>query len=62
MKKITNTYFNLVQMINVTIDNYILLEPKLSNERHLNMKRILSLLFIVFFNTFLLAQAPSISY
>ncbi|WP_264520708.1 T9SS type A sorting domain-containing protein [Flavobacterium sp. N1994] len=62
MKKNTKTYFNLVEMIKVTLDNYILLEPKLSNERQLYMKRILLLLFIVASNSFLLAQVPSISY
>ena len=62
MKKIIQKYFYLVEMINVTIGNYIFLKTKLQNGGALKMKRNLSLLFILLCNSFLFAQIPSISY
>jgi sugar lactone lactonase YvrE len=59
MKRIKYPTF---RMINVTINNYISLAAKLQNIGCLNMKRNLSMFFIMWCNTLLFAQTPTISY
>ena len=62
MEKKTQTYFNLVRMINVTTGNYIFLEKNLQNTMVSKTKRNLTFLFILLCNSILFAQVPNISY
>ena len=62
MKRIIQTYFTLIRMINVTIENYYNFAKNLQHKESLNWKRNLLILAVVFFNSFLFAQAPIVSY
>ena len=58
MKRFRTPNFKIVEIINVILIDYIFLLIK----RHITMRKMLSLFFIIMSNSFLFAQAPNISY